>query len=225
MSRSARHIKAEVRHSGGPHSAPPGGARDPDRTITMLSQRLKEQVQENDRQVDAVNALQRNFQGISTLLGQEKEAHEQLRAKYEELKRLRDDSKGQLKLNAVVRVEFERLQAEYREYREAMEQQVADQLCRCREAEDDRRAAQEELLTAQAQHAVELEAKDQAIAGSVARHEEAAALAGALQKELEDCTAAHLASQDADGHAIRTLQAEVDRLRQLQARNPQAATG
>ena len=94
MSRSARTVKAQVasKRQWAAEEAVGGGHSGSGQTVEALKQQMARQQQERNELVDAINALQRNFEGLSNVMAKERQEHEHLKGKYKDLKRQAEDA-------------------------------------------------------------------------------------------------------------------------------------
>eukprot|EP00667_Euglena_gracilis_P003641 EG_transcript_3651 len=175
---------------------------------------------EREQLVDALNALQRNFEGLSAILARERGEREALQQRCQSLLTQLDDARGQLKLNNIVRVELGRIQAEFASYREAMEQQGAFQVERFQEAVQELTQAKADLLVEEAQAILAAAEAEKALleertarqAAEARRHSGAAAVVAELERAVQ--------RQEAEG---QSLAAELAAARQALQEHSEAA--
>eukprot|EP00755_Sulcionema_specki_P015226 Sspe_Gene.58785::Locus_32269_Transcript_1_1_Confidence_1.000_Length_2049::g.58785::m.58785 len=108
-----------------PFGAAAGGLTG-DQYVSILKKRLDEQRAELEHRTDAINAIQRNFESLSSMYSSEKnsfkDAFDKLQRAEAEIERLRTE----VKINKVSRVELLRLQDEHEEYKKHAKEEFAE---------------------------------------------------------------------------------------------------
>eukprot|EP00906_Rhabdomonas_costata_P007616 RCo010912 len=118
MARAVRDAKAMMESQRAVAAADPN--RQADHLVDVLKGKLLKQKEELENRTDSINAIQRNFEQLSRLYSGEKSEFEKLKGMLKQAMAEIEDLRAQVKLNNVVRAEFERVSSEYASFRQVM---------------------------------------------------------------------------------------------------------
>eukprot|EP01001_Neometanema_parovale_P008220 NODE_449_length_2465_cov_108.120837_g426_i0.p1 GENE.NODE_449_length_2465_cov_108.120837_g426_i0~~NODE_449_length_2465_cov_108.120837_g426_i0.p1 ORF type:complete len:422 (+),score=96.72 NODE_449_length_2465_cov_108.120837_g426_i0:130-1395(+) len=126
MSRGTRDVKSLVERQHQQRvTAANDSNRQADHLVGLLKNKVAQQAHELDDRTESINAIQRNFERLSKIYSGEKTEIEQLREKLKAAEAEIEDLKAQLKLNGVVRIDYQRVTDEYAQFKTATEERLA----------------------------------------------------------------------------------------------------